>query len=234
MSRNRNTSRSEVEAFWRSHLDGWAASNLNQREYCEAHGLPLKRFGNWRAKLKDEMPRPARRLLWRRGGGVSPSASTGTREIPIDPVGYVPNGRSGRSVARRSFSEADKRRIVEEACREGTSVYGVGNKYGIASSVLFRWRKAFGMDEPCRIVPVTISDAPDGIPDCLANLPVMSEPDTPTKDLPKEPSPGRVIVERSTPGIEVELIGGRRVRFERDTDPETIRRLVVALEGELR
>jgi hypothetical protein len=40
-----------------------------------------------------------------------------------------------------------------------------------------------------------------------------------------------VIVERSAPGIEVELIGGRRVRFERDADPETVRRLVTLLEG---
>jgi hypothetical protein len=44
--------RSELESFWRAHLDGWRRSDLNQREYCEAHGLPLKRFGNWRAKLK--------------------------------------------------------------------------------------------------------------------------------------------------------------------------------------
>ena len=40
-----------------------------------------------------------------------------------------------------------------------------------------------------------------------------------------------VIVERSAPGIEVELIGGRRVRFERDADPEMIRRTVALLEG---
>jgi hypothetical protein len=43
-----------------------------------------------------------------------------------------------------------------------------------------------------------------------------------------------VIVERSAPGIEVELKGGRRVRFERDVDPETVRRLVSLLEGEAR
>jgi hypothetical protein len=41
-----------------------------------------------------------------------------------------------------------------------------------------------------------------------------------------------VIVERPAPGIEVALIGGRRVRFERDVDPETVRRLVTLLEGE--
>ena len=43
-----------------------------------------------------------------------------------------------------------------------------------------------------------------------------------------------MIVERSAPGIEVELIGGRRVRFERDIDPETVRRLVSLLEGAAR
>lgn len=234
MPRMKDTKRAELEAFWRSHLERWAASDLNQREYCEAHGLPLKRFGNWRARFRDEMSRTVPRLLWRRGGGLDPSASTGTREIPDSPVGYIPDGRSSRPVARRNFSEADKRRIVEEACREGASVYGVANKYGIASSVLFRWRKAFGMDEPCRIVPVTISDAPNGTPDCLANLPAMTQQDTPAAELATEPVPGRVIVERSTVGIEVELIGGRRVRFERDTDPETISRLVAALEGDLR
>ena len=40
------------EAFWRAHHEAWKRSDLNQREYCEAHGLPLKAFGNWRAKFK--------------------------------------------------------------------------------------------------------------------------------------------------------------------------------------
>jgi hypothetical protein len=63
--------RVELEAFWRSHHEAWRRSELNQREYCEAHGLPLKRFGNWRAKFKHEDQTP-RKLLWRRGGGLSP------------------------------------------------------------------------------------------------------------------------------------------------------------------
>jgi hypothetical protein len=40
------------EAFWRKHHETWQQSALNQREYCEAHGIPLKAFGNWRAKFK--------------------------------------------------------------------------------------------------------------------------------------------------------------------------------------
>jgi hypothetical protein len=42
------------ETFWRAHHEAWQQSALNQREYCEAHGIPLKAFGNWRAKFKAE------------------------------------------------------------------------------------------------------------------------------------------------------------------------------------
>jgi hypothetical protein len=36
---------------------GVEAQRLNQRQYCEAEGIPLKAFGNWRAKFKAE-PQP--------------------------------------------------------------------------------------------------------------------------------------------------------------------------------
>jgi hypothetical protein len=56
------------EAFWRAHHEAWRQSDLNQREYCEAQGLSLKAFGNWRAKFKAEPQPPVRKLLYRRGG----------------------------------------------------------------------------------------------------------------------------------------------------------------------
>ena len=93
-------------------LEGCAASRIDQREYCEAHDLPVKRFGDWRAKLKDQMPTPARRLVWRRRGGVSPSVGTGMRQIPL--VRFAMLRAASRPVAPRIFIEADKRRIVEE------------------------------------------------------------------------------------------------------------------------
>ncbi len=114
--------RAELESFWRSHLEGWRRSDLNQREYCEAHGLPLKRFGNWCAKLRHEEPAPAGKLLYRRGGGLEHVSKLMPKERPPTNVGYLP---SGRSVRRRDFSTADKRRLVEEACREGASISGV-------------------------------------------------------------------------------------------------------------
>jgi len=56
MARSTAAKRLELESFWRSHLEDWRRSDLNQREYCELHGLPLKRFGNWRAKFNRHFP----------------------------------------------------------------------------------------------------------------------------------------------------------------------------------
>ena len=212
--------RSELESFWRAHLDGWRRSALNQREYCELHGLPLKRFGNWRAKLKHEEPASAGKLLYRRGGGLRHVSSHMTKEIVPPPSGYIPSARSAPPGARRRFSEADKRRIVEEAERPGASVSGVARQYAITARLLFRWKQelAPAAKTETTFLPVTITDAPE------------RSAETP----PSLPGPAPVIVERSAPGIEVELIGGRRVRFERDVDPETVRRLVSLLEGEAR
>jgi transposase-like protein len=212
--------RSELESFWRAHLDGWRRNDLNQREYCELHGLPLKRFGNWRAKLKHEEPASAGKLLYRRGGGLRHMSSHMTKEIVPPPSGYIPSARSAPPGARRRFSEADKRRIVEEAERPGASVSGVARRYGITARLLFRWKQELAPAAKTKttFLPVTITDAPEQSAEAPPSL----------------PGPAPVIVERSAPGIEVELIGGRRVRFERDVDPETVRRLVSLLEGEAR
>ncbi len=39
------------EDFWRSHIAGWRESGLNQREYCQQHGLSKSALGWWRTKL---------------------------------------------------------------------------------------------------------------------------------------------------------------------------------------
>lgn len=120
---------------------------------------------------------------------------------------------------RRSFTEAMKRQIVEETTRPGMSVSSVARRYKLSPSVLFRWRSAMGLGVPregATFVPVEIRDSED------ATLPMPAI----------QPSAAPAIVlERPAPGIEIELIGGRRVRFDRDIDPETVGRLVRALEG---
>jgi hypothetical protein len=108
------------EAFWRAHHEAWQQSELNQREYCEAQGIPLKAFGNWRARFKAEPQPPSPKLHYRRRSlshtlshRLSHMTCGSPRSGPI-----VPPAREGH---RRQFSEEDKRRILEEAARPACS-----------------------------------------------------------------------------------------------------------------
>jgi transposase len=122
---------------------------------------------------------------------------------------------------RRRFSEEAKRRIVEETCQPGVSVSRVAHQYGITTSLLFRWRQALGVGpvpEGGTFLPVQIADDAGPAADAQA--------------VSAAPSGRPIIIERVAAGIEIELIGGRRVRFDRDVDPETMKRVVSVLEGE--
>jgi hypothetical protein len=72
------------EAFWRAHHEAWKRSDLNQREYCEAQGLSLKAFGNWRAKFMTEPEAPVRKLLYRRGSVSHTFGHTFPRPVCVD------------------------------------------------------------------------------------------------------------------------------------------------------
>ena len=153
--------RRQHEAFWRAHHEAWKRSDLNQRQYCQAHGIPLKAFGNWREKFKAE-PQPAtRKLLYRRGGlshtlshTLSHSLSHGT--YPSYDVAAVPPVREGH---RRRFSEADKRRILEEASQPGASLAQIARRHGIARRVLCRWKQEL---TPTVFVSVEVVDGAEG------------------------------------------------------------------------
>src|ERR1043165_7785098 len=94
----------------------------------------------------------ARKLLYRRRG-LSPPFSPRLSppfSPPLDPgspslshVTYpslpiIPRPREGH---RRRFDEADKRRILDEAARPGTSVPEVARRYGIDRRILCRWKR---------------------------------------------------------------------------------------------
>ena len=146
------------EALWRAHHEAWCRSDLNQREYCEAQGIPLKAFGNWRAKFKAEPQPPDRKLLYRRGGlshTPSHTLNHSLSHMTNEPGPIVPPPREGY---RRRFSEADKRRIVEEALQPGASLSAVARHYGIAARVLFRWKQELAVAPA--FVAVQITDAP--------------------------------------------------------------------------
>jgi hypothetical protein len=142
------------EAFWRAHHEAWRRSMLNQREYCEAQGIPLKAFGNWRAKFKAEPQPPVLKLLYRRGG-LSHSLSHMTCDPPA-PGPIVPPPREGH---RRRFTAPDKRRILDEAGRPGARLSEVARRYGIAPRVLFRWKQDLTLSVEPMFVTVEIVDA---------------------------------------------------------------------------
>ena len=54
MAEQHRTWKRQGEAFWRAHHEAWKRSDLNQRQYCEAQGLPQKGFENWRQKFIDD------------------------------------------------------------------------------------------------------------------------------------------------------------------------------------
>jgi hypothetical protein len=97
--------RGELEAFWRFHHDEWARGALNQREYCASHGLPLKRFGNWRVQFQGEEESRKAGLLYRRGGLSHMSGHMTDRDIGATSPGYIPSARAVPE-ARRNFSLA--------------------------------------------------------------------------------------------------------------------------------
>ena len=151
------------EAFWRTHHDAWKRSELNQRQYCAAQGIPLKAFGNWRAIFKAEPQPPERKLLYRRRG-LSPPVSHPLSH-PLSPGTYpsslpegliVPRPREGH---RRRFSEADKHWILEEATQPGASVAAIARRYGIDRRVLRRWKQELAVVTAPGFVTVQITDA---------------------------------------------------------------------------
>ena len=108
------------EAYWRARHEAWKRSDLNQREYCEAQGISLKAFGNWRAKFKAEPQPPARRLLYRRGGSSRTLSHTGSHSLshgaypssalvqgPIVPPARAGHRRRTRAFGKRHVRYAD-------------------------------------------------------------------------------------------------------------------------------
>ncbi len=64
--------------------------------------LPLKRFGNWRAKLKHEEPASAGKLLYRRGGALTHMTSHMTKETVPAPANRVETPGCARRLHHRA------------------------------------------------------------------------------------------------------------------------------------
>ena len=157
----------QSEVFWRAHHEAWKRSDLNQRQYCEAEGIPLKAFGNWRVIFKAEPQPPERKLLYRRRGlshPLSPPLSHPLSHL-LSHVAYASSSATGpivprpREGHRRRFSTADKHRILDEAAQPDVSVAEVARHYGIHLRVLRRWKQDLAALTASTFVTVQITDA---------------------------------------------------------------------------
>jgi hypothetical protein len=145
-----------LRAFWQAHFAQWLAGDLNQREYCEAQGLSLRQFGNWRAEFKYEDTVAERRVLWRRGARVSHATSHAASHMtkprvraPVAPmVAATVAAETSFAMHRRTFSRKAKEEIVLETLKPGTTVADVARRYRIAERVLYRWRHDLGVGTP--------------------------------------------------------------------------------------
>ncbi|MFD9896919.1 transposase [Mesorhizobium sp. NPDC059025] len=57
-------------------------------------------------------------------------------------------GRGRRAIEPAPLSDEQKREIVQETERPGVTVARVCRRHGVATSMIFRWRIAFGLTAP--------------------------------------------------------------------------------------
>jgi hypothetical protein len=162
MASERRPWKRQREDFWRANHEAWKRSDLNQRQYCEFHGLPQKAFENWRQMFRREPEPPQRKLLYRRRP-VSPPLSPPPSPL-VNPGAYpssqlaAPIVQRPREGHRRRFSDADKRWILREAGRPEASAAEVARRYGIDQRLLRRWKQELTETAPI-FVAVQITDA---------------------------------------------------------------------------
>jgi transposase len=111
---------------------------------------------------------------------------------------------------RRRWSADERRRAVEET--QHLPVSAVARKHGMAKSLLFRWRKEAGLTGKRRQV--------EGfVPVRIATVPAISLP------RPSTPAP----VTHEVGSIEIELVGGIKLRVSGIVRPEALRQVIAAL-----
>lgn len=216
----RQNLQTERAAWWREHIDGWKKSDLNQSAYCRTNGLHRKSFGRWLRWFREEAAAAERKLRHRQWQRDRPSASPSAnpRTMSSDrPLLGVPQVNR-----RRQFPDLLKRQIVEETLLPGATVSAVARLYGVTPPCVFRWRKLLGYraaEDKTEFAAVQISEP--------AGAAVGGESAAPELPIPLP----TLAPERPAGGIEIELTGGKKLRFDPGTDPEAIRRVVELLEG---
>ena len=126
--------------------------------------------------------------------------------------GHISEGKIVVIETRRRWSDDERKQAVEATLTSPVSA--VARKYGMAKSLLFRWRKEAGLSRKrgpiVPFVPVRIA-AP------------LSPPSTAPQTCALQTSDACI--------IEIELVGGTKLRVSGAVKPESLRHIVAALRG---
>lgn len=125
---------------------------------------------------------------------------------------------------RRSWTEAEKQRIVRECDAPGSSVSMVARKYGVNANLVFTWRrdrrprKAIAEAE---FIAVTVEDpALESSSPAALTVPAVSPSRYPPPPARHNHQPG---------GIEIDLPCGTRVRVDAAVDEAVLARVLRAV-----
>ena len=219
----------DVRAFWIRHVALWMRSAFSQREYCERNGISRSLMSRWWIWLREDRAREKRIKIARCRGRSRRSTMTNEAShrtydgAKVSPAALLKEKADRPVVRRRRFMEDEKRHFLDLANRSGSSMSDVAQRYDLALSLLFRWRKELGEGAApfAGFTPVTIEDGQTQVGPVLD--PVLDN----VFDLIPATRPPAPL----TGGMEIALKDGKRVRVDADTDPEAVRRLLTLLEG---
>jgi transposase len=121
-----------------------------------------------------------------------------------------------RTGPRRKYPLADKLRILQETRQPGASVSDVARAHGVNANVVFAWR---------RLAKRGLLQAP--APESAQLLPVKLE--SPTVLPGRKSAPAPATTDGGHASIEVEFLGGVRVRVHGTVDAATLKRVFEAL-----
>ena len=123
--------------------------------------------------------------------------------------GHISEGNIVVIETRRRWSDEERKQAVEATLTSPVSA--VARKYGMAKSLLFRWRKEAGLSAKRRpiaaFVPVRIAAAPIA----EMNVPASATPVVST--------------------IEIELANGHKLRVSGTVEVQALRQVIAALDG---
>ncbi len=160
--------------------------------------------------------------------------SAGQDELPAVPP--------ERRRARRSWSRAEKRRIVAEAFRPGASAADVARGYGLNANQLFNWRRALAAPAKTRGGRVAKASTTAIAASAAGLLPVgiiVAASDDgqglaaePAADLtPLDQGVTRYSRSGCTGLIEIDLVDGTRLRVDAFVNERALQRVLSALKA---